>query len=768
MNGVWREPNADRWIEATNPAKPDDVLARVAHGSASDVDAAMQAAHAAFPDWSMRSGFERAQFLYGIARAIAQHSRLFAVLESLDNGKTIRETRDIDVPLVIRHFYYHAGMAMTQADCFPGLRPGGVIGQIIPWNFPLLMLAWKIAPAIAAGNTVVLKPAEFTPLTAALFAEILMTEIRLPPGVVNIVFGDGETGEAIVKHDIPWKIAFTGSTEVGRIIRTTTAGTHKKLTMELGGKSPFIVFADADLDSVVEGVVDAIWFNQGQVCCAGSRLLVEESVAPLLIDKLKRRMKRLRGGDQLDKGMDFGALNSRPQYDKIRDLIERGKAEGATCWQAECDLPQDGWFVPPTLFTGVDPAHEIAQVEIFGPVMVSMTFRTPTEAIALANNTPYGLAASIWTETIGKANEVARGVKAGTVWINCTNVFDAGAGFGGYRQSGYGREGGIEGFHDVLIPADPTARAGLSPATRSLEPDGEGDGESSVDAAPLVQGPAIHRTYRHLIGGNLQRPDGGASFSVQPNGHVLGVVSDANRKDVRNAVEAAGKAQPGWANQTAHLRGQILYFLAENLVAQRDRFVLLLMLQRHYARQKAEQEFDASIERLFYWAANADKYGGTVQSVAGPFAVTAVNEPIGVIGIRAPDEFPLLGIVGTIGPTVAMGNTVVVVPGILPMSACDLIQVIQNSDVPAGVINILTASVPNSIAAMLASHMAVDAVWCFADSKTGAAVKTASAPNMKRVFVGHDGFDWLGADGRSRELLREATQVKNIWVPVGA
>ncbi|HKT58880.1 MAG TPA: aldehyde dehydrogenase family protein, partial [Gemmatimonadales bacterium] len=447
IGGRWTEPGSDTF-ETLNPAtgKP---LARLTQASPAEVDRAVRAARGAQAGWWEIGGHARARYLYALARQVQKHSRLFAVLESLDNGKPIRESRDIDVPLVARHFYHHAGWAQLMAGELPGREPVGVIGQIIPWNFPLLMLAWKIAPALAMGNTVVLKPAEFTSLTALRFAE-LCAEVGLPPGVVNIVTGDGRTGEAIVTHTGVDKIAFTGSTEVGRIIRTATAGSGKKLSLELGGKSPFIVFPDADLDSVVEGVVDAIWFNQGQVCCAGSRILVQEGVAERLVAKLKARMETLRIGDPLDKAVDMGAIIAPVQLQKIQELVRRGQEEGAELWQPSWSCPADGWFYPPTLFTQVAPAATVAQVEIFGPVVVLMTFRTPVEAVELANNTRYGLAASLWTENINLALDIAPKLQAGTVWINCTNVFDAASGFGGYRESGFGREGGREGLREYV------------------------------------------------------------------------------------------------------------------------------------------------------------------------------------------------------------------------------------------------------------------------------------------------------------------------------
>ncbi|HTR20461.1 MAG TPA: aldehyde dehydrogenase family protein, partial [Gemmatimonadales bacterium] len=412
IGGRWVEPSGATF-ETTNPATREP-LARVVQAGAADVDAAVRAARAALPAWSGLPGHARARHLYALARAVQKHARLLAVLESLDNGKPIRETRDLDVPLVARHFYHHAGWAQLRDAEFPGYGPVGVVGQIIPWNFPLLMLAWKVAPALAAGNTVVLKPAEFTPLTALCFAE-LAERAGLPGGVLNVVTGDGHTGALLVDHPEVDKIAFTGSTEVGRVIRTQTAGSGKRLTLELGGKSPFLVFEDADLDSVVEGVVDAIWFNQGQVCCAGSRLLVQEGIADRLIRKLRARMEKLRVGSPLDKAVDMGAIVAPVQLERIRTLVQQGVDEGAKIWQPSWACPTEGYFYPPTLFTDVAPSATIAQVEIFGPVLVAMTFRTPAEAVALANNTPYGLAASVWTENLNLALDVAPKIRAGVV-----------------------------------------------------------------------------------------------------------------------------------------------------------------------------------------------------------------------------------------------------------------------------------------------------------------------------------------------------------------
>jgi aldehyde dehydrogenase (NAD+) len=451
INGEFVDPKDGERFKTVNPAT-EEVLAEVAAAGPSDVDSAVHAARTAYETvWRDLPGRERAKYLFRIARLIQERARELAVLESIDNGKPIRESRDVDVPLVAAHFFYYAGWAdkLPYAGLGPDPRPIGVAGQVIPWNFPLLMLAWKIAPALAAGNTVVLKPAETTPLTALLFAEICQ-QADLPPGVVNIITGAGETGRLLVEHDGVDKVAFTGSTEVGRAIARALAGTRKRLTLELGGKAANIVFDDAPIDQAVEGIVDGIFFNQGHVCCAGSRLLVQESVAEELLDSLRRRMARLRVGDPLDKNTDVGAINSAAQLEKIRSLSEIGEREGGERWSPPCQLPERGYWFAPTIFTGVSQAHRIAREEIFGPVLSVLTFRTPAEAVEKANNTPYGLSAGIWTEKGSRILAVADRLRAGVVWANTFNKFDPTSPFGGYKESGYGREGGRHGLEAYL------------------------------------------------------------------------------------------------------------------------------------------------------------------------------------------------------------------------------------------------------------------------------------------------------------------------------
>ena len=739
IDGAFTAPEAP--FATSNPAS-GAALAQVSQGSPATVDAAVKAAAHAFPKWSRTPGHERAKILYALARLVQKHSRLLAVLETMDNGKPIREARDIDIPLVARHFYYHAGLAQLLASEKPGLAPLGVCAAVIPWNFPLLMLAWKVAPALAAGNTIVLKPAEYTPLTALLFAEITR-EAGLPKGVLNIVTGDGDTGAALVAHPQVAKVAFTGSTSVGRKIRAATAGQGKALTLELGGKSPYIVFDDADLDSAVEGLVDAIWFNQGQVCCAGSRLLVQEGIADRFHAKLKRRMDGLRLGDPLDKCIDVGAIVDPVQLDTITRMVD---ASDGQKYRAATPLPQ-GCFYPPTLITGLSSASTLMQEEIFGPVLVSMTFRTPAEAVDLANNTRYGLAASVWSENINLALDVAPKLRAGVVWVNGTNMFDAAAGFGGVRESGFGREGGWEGLMAYLRPAARTAP--LKPIGAVPEP-----------ADPQVTG--IDRTAKLFIGGKQARPDGGHSRAVwSPRGHLLGHIGLANRKDVRNAVEAAQGAK-GWGRTTAHARAQILYYIAENLSSRAPEFANRI---QEMTGKPGTAEVEAAIQRLFTYAAWADKYEGAAKPVPMRGLALALNEPVGVIAGLCPDQAPLLGLISLMAPAIAMGNTVVLAASDpFPLAATDFYQVLETSDLPAGVVNILTGS-HKDLAKPLAGHMDIDAIWSFS-TVPAALIEAESASNLKRTWVANgQARDWATAEGR--EFLSRATEVKTVWVPYG-
>jgi len=593
--------------------------------------------------------------------------------------------------------------------------------------------------------------------------------------VVNIVTGDGSTGEALVKHPDLDKIAFTGSTEVGRAIRSATASSHKHLSLELGGKSPFIIFEDADLDSAVEGLVDGIWFNQGQVCCAGSRLLMQESITETLISKIRDRMSTLRVGPPLDKAIDIGAIVARVQLDRIQQMVAQGVAEGATCWQPQVTLPTRGFYYPPTLLSNVHPTSIVAQQEIFGPVLAAMTFRTPREAVELANNTVYGLASCVWSESINVALQVAAQIKAGVVWVNCANLFDAACGFGGYRESGYGREGGREGMLEYMEPAwfkhAPKLPAEgyplLANAARSGAPPAGMVSTSEDDASIEASAPAIDRTVKLYIGGKQARPDSGYSMPVRAaDGRLLGEAPLGNRKDIRNAVEAARKAE-GWAKATAHNRAQVLYYCAENL-AQR-RVEIAQHLSAVVGEKQAAAEVELGIERIFSYAGWADKFDGAVHNPPFRNIAIAMNEAIGTVGVICPQEVPLLGFLSLVMPLLAMGNTVIAVPSEkYPLIAGDLYQLFDTSDLPGGAVNIVTGYV-SQLLKTLAEHDDVDAIWCSGDEMTVAAAKAMSTGNLKQVWTNEGRvIDWFDRkQGEGRWFLEHAVQVKNIWVPYG-
>ncbi|MHA2251423.1 MAG: aldehyde dehydrogenase family protein [Candidatus Kariarchaeaceae archaeon] len=758
IGGKWEEPTGEEYFDTVNPSNKE-VMAKIAAASKEDVDKAVLAANEAQPAWASLGGHGRARYLYAIARQIQKHSRLFAVLESMDNGKPIRESRDIDIPLTARHFYHHAGWAQAMENELQDYEALGVVGAITPWNFPLLIFAWKVAPALAMGNTVIIKPAKLTSLTAILFAEIC-DKIGLPPGVFNLTTGSGsKTGTYLVNHSDIAKITFTGSTQVGQILRRQIAGSGKKITLELGGKSPFVVFDDADLDSAVEGVVDAIWFNQGQVCCAGSRLLVQETIAEQFIEKLKTRMDKLRVGDPLDKAVDVGAVVDLTQWETIDHYVKIGEKEGGIKWQPDWECPSEGYYYLPTLFTQISPSDTIAIEEIFGPVLVSITFRTPEEAVALANNTRYGLAASVWTENINLALDIAPKLKAGVVWINCTNLFDAAAGFGGYRESGFGREGGIEGLWDFVKPKwekDFTSEPKPLEIKDPIKPK-----NSSL--------PTIDKTAKMYIGGKQARPDGGYSLTINnPFGRTVGEVGLGNRKDIRNAVEAA-HADKKWIKMKGHNRAQVIYYLAENLIYRSEEFTERIAEVTGVSPQTAKNEVELSIERLYYYAAMCDKYDGRVHNTPFRNVTLAMKEAIGVLGIACPEENPLLGFISTVIPAIAMGNRVIVIPSEkYPLLATEFYQIMETSDVPGGVINIVTGK-RDELMDVLANHDDIDGIWYWGTQEMCKTIEHVASENMKRTWLNYGLHrDWFNPKhGMGEEFLRKATEIKNIWVPYG-
>ena len=749
INGKFISQKDAEIIASLDPSN-GDLLANIEIASDSQLNTAVKAARQAQPNWQALGGHGRAKVLYALARLIQKNARLIAVLETLDNGKPIRESRDIDIPLAIRHFYHHAGWAQLQEKEFKSYESIGVVAQIVPWNFPLLMLSWKIAPALAMGNTIVFKAAEQTPITAMYFA-YLCQQAGIPSGVINMVNGDGVVGAALAAHEGIDKVAFTGSTAVGQSIRKSTAGQGKKLTLELGGKSAFVVFEDADLDAAVEGLVDSIWFNQGEVCCAGSRLLVQAEVAEKLHLKIKARIKQLRLGLPLDKSIDLGSLVSKTQFERVSQMVNDGLQHGGESFQA-CDIDSEKNLYPPTLITDIDSSHPLAQEEIFGPVLVSMTFRTQSEAVALANNSRYGLAASVWSENINRAMDVAPKIKAGVLWINCHNQFDASCGFGGVKESGFGREGGKEGLYEYLKPRY------LSPVKNVRSKKTNSNKNQLID-----------RTLKFYIGGKQVRPDGGHSIETfNANGTLAAVVGSGNRKDIRNAVNAAVKAI-SWSSQSGHSRAQILYFLAENLAVRESEWIERLETLCGISNEHAKAEFDESISRIFSYAAWADKYDGAVHSAPYRGVTMALPEPIGVLAQVAPENQPLLTTISLIAPAIAMGNRVILIPSdSFPSVALELVQTFETSDIPPGVINIVTGD-KSELSHQLVGHAEVDGVWCWSDSNNIAKVETISAMDLKRLWVHIDGDrDWLDSNqGEGLEFLRNATEVKNIWTPYG-
>ena len=754
-------------------------------------------------------GRERAKYLYRIARVIQERAREFAVLESLDNGKPIKESRDVDIPLAAAHFFYHAGWAdkLGYAGFGPDPRPIGVAGQVIPWNFPLLMAAWKLAPALATGNTCVLKPAETTPLSALLLAEVI-AEADLPPGTVNIVTGDGRTGRDLVAHPGVDKIAFTGSTEVGKEIQRAIAGTGKRLTLELGGKAANIVFDDAPIDQAVEGIVNGIFFNQGHVCCAGSRLLAQESIADTLLDRLKARLETLRLGDPLDKNTDIGAINSREQLDKITSLVAAGEAEGGQRWSPACPLPARGYWFPPTVFSGVSQSHRIAREEIFGPVLSVLTFRTPEEAVAKANNTPVravrrGLDGERKPDPV-HGTTVARGrglgqhlqqvrpgqpvrrvpgirVRAGgrpdRAWPRTSMAERRAPGegarpgartraaqAGGKARKAKASGGTADGASGRARPraSQPAVLAGASPVPDTVA---TSDGGASRETRSRLD---VRKTYKLFIGGAFPRSESGRSYPVAaPGGTLLAHAARASRKDARDAVVAARKAGPGWAGATAYNRGQVLYRVAELLQGRAAQFAEEIVKNEGLSGPKAARTVAEAIDRWVWYAGWPDKVAqvaGAANPVAGPYFNFSVPEPTGVVAVLAPPESGLLGLVSVLAPVIATGNTAVVVASEpAPLPAVTLSEVLATSDVPGGVVNILTGRL-GELAPVLAAHMDVNAIdLTGAPADTRAELERLAAGNVKRVFAA--GEDWAAPPSPARMLA--FLEIKTVWHPVG-
>lgn len=765
INNEWTPPASGRYYETINPATRK-TLSRVAHADQNDVDRAVKTAQKAFKIWAALPGERRSRYLYAVARIIQERSRELAIAETLNNGKPIRDSRDIDIPEAARHFFYYAGWADKLNEAFPNAQvaPIGVVGQVIPWNFPLLMAAWKLAPALACGNTVVLKPAESTPITALMLAQICL-DAGLPPGVVNIVTGFGDTGSFVVNHPGVRKIAFTGSTEIGKLIRKTTAGSGKKLSLELGGKSPTIVFEDAPLYEAVEGIIDSIFFNQGQVCCAGSRLLIQEPIAEKFTTLLKERMNKIRVGDPMDKNTDMGAINSKAQLDKIKHYVALGEKEGATLWQAPASCPSEGYYFPPTIFTNVEANHAIAREEIFGPVLAIMSFRTPEEAIELANNTPYGLAAGIWTKDVSKMVGVARRLKAGTVWGNGSNKFDAAAEFGGYKESGFGREGGPLGLYEYL-----NIQYGAAFAGDEILQFKKMDKRLGVKEKSWPRQHLVWKTPKMLIGGKQVRSESGRYYKIfdSTGKNLLANVNWGSRKDIRDAVEAALKALPAWEKTRPYNRGQILYRMAEMLASRADEFAGKIRLQTGVPADSAQKEVVAAIERLLFYCGWADKYVGHVNPITQTDFNISYPEPVGVVALITPNTWPLLGLISKLAPALAAGNTMVLVPSeTYPLTATDFIEVLETSDIPSGVINIVTGK-HAELAPVLAGHRAVNLIDFSGRTELAKEIEELSIANLKRTYTGaHPTTDWLSPAAQGRHWLRRYMEFKTVWITSG-
>lgn len=773
INNEWVHPEGRKYATSYCPADKTP-LAETMEGSDADIDTAVEAAKVAHATWSAMSGYERSKHLYSLARHVQKHARLFAVLEALDNGKPFRETKNFDIPQVIRHLYYHAGWAQLMDTEMKDYQPlEGPVGLIVPWNFPAMLLCWKIAPALAMGNAVVLKPASYTRLTALLFAEVC-AEAGLPPGVVNVVTGTGRIGSYLADHTDISKIAFTGSTGVGQLLRRRIAGSGKKISLELGGKSPVVIYNTADLDSAVEGVIDAIFFNQGQVCCGGSRALVQEDVYEVFVKKLYKRLENWKIGHSLEKDIDMGALVDESQYKTIKFYVDMAEAEGCTVYKAPVPAPENGWFWPPTVITNVEQCSEVVQEEIFGPVVTVQTFRGEPEAIALANNSKFGLGASVWTENISLAIETAIQIKSGVVWINGHNIMDSAGAFGGYKESGMGRDGGKEGLYEYVKAkwekrVRPTT---IQFPTEKLTWGKDDDKDVLPTLLPSLTPSAgvvgIDKTSKIFVGGAQKRSDGEyvKNIYTPDNNKLLGAVPYCNRKDIRDAVTAARNAQGGWGKRAAHNRAQIMYYLAENLIQRHAAFTTSIMEQTGVTQDEAQREVDVSIERLFYYAAYADKFGGEVKETNFYGVTVSTNEPVGTVAVVCPDEKPLLAMISLIAPLIIRGSTVVVLPSqTAPLVATDLYQVFETSDLPGGVVNIVTGN-NDVLAKTLAEHKDVQAMWYHGSEQMCANVEYAAADNMKRTWVNY-GVAWPWFDIQGGEFLRKAVEVKHIWIPIG-
>ncbi|KAK0052885.1 aldehyde dehydrogenase family 16 member A1 [Biomphalaria pfeifferi] len=764
INGQWVHRDTQITVESRNPAN-DELLATTVEANEDDINLAVSTSREAFNLWSSLNAHLRARYLYSIARTLQKCQSLLAVVEAIDSGKTTRETRGTDIPAVIRHFYHYAGWAQIKDSELAKWKPYGVTVILPHWSFPLLHLASRVAAALATGNTVIILPSSLAPLSALLFADIC-SQVGLPKGVVNVVTASKDV--SLLSHPNVDKVFFAGSIEEGQRVRKLTAGTGKSLSLELSGRCPVLVFEEADIDSAVEGIIEAAFFNNGLSNHSGTRLLIQETVYSQVIEKLKIRMSKLTVGKNFEKNNDQGPLISSEVALKLITLLQ--SPHGGQVYQVE-GVPNQNNYFPPTLIYDVQTSSEVYVDEFYGPLLVAVAFRTVKEGIALANHSIYGIAASVWTENINVALEAASCIQAGTVWINAHNLTDAAAGVGGCKKSGYGRSGGKRSLYDYV---QPNYQNRSVPRTINVDFNKFGT-SSSADILPIAPPTdtagdklSVDKTYKLFYGGGQKRPDSGATYPIRSaSNQVLGYVPDGGRKDIRNAVEAADKVARSWAKKEGHGKAQILYYVAENLQSRLKEFADLISAMTNKSKEESTNEVEVAIQRLFYWAAYCDKYGGLVQETSLYGLTVEKNESVGVIGIICPDNFPFLGFISMVAPAIARGNAVVIVPSNkFPLAALGFHQILETSDLPGGVINIITGD-QDVLTRTLTEHHDVNAVWYFGSAEGSKFVEFGSASNVKATWVNYGAeVDFINnCDGE--ELLYHSTTTKSIWMPMG-
>ncbi|XP_019344410.1 aldehyde dehydrogenase family 16 member A1 isoform X2 [Alligator mississippiensis] len=779
IDGKWSKPEGrETWV-CKSPATGKS-LATTLQGQREDVEAAVQAATKGFETWSQLACHARARHLYNLTRMIQKHQNTLTVLESLDTGKPVTEARVCDLPLIVRHFYHHAGWAQLMRVEMGGWEPLGVVSTIIPSGSPLVLLAWKVCPALAMGNTVVVLAPPTAQLSALLLAE-LCTQAGLPSGILNVITGAEALAGVLATHPGVDAIAFTGSAELGRSLRQVTAGLGKRLSLQLGGRTPVLIFESADLDSAATELTDTLSSHRGLLLGGGAPLiLVQEAVAGALVQRLKARLGALRVGEALDRTTDVGGLVDEVWRAALQAHVDEAEAEGAEVFQSWPALPAQGSFYPPTLIIEADTTSRCVREEVFGPVLVVLPFRTTKEAIALANSTPGGLAASIWTEKLPLAMEVACSLQVGTVWINGQSMYDAAASFGGCKESGFGCSGGKEGLYEYVRPSWESrihSRATdmnykTFAASSSAAPFHVPGQAKDPHSGPTQEAhrPSVDRTYKLYYGGAQKRSEGLSSRPIlDPTGHLMAYIADGSAKDVRNAVEAAHKAAPGWRGRSAHARAQVLFYMAENLGLRQAELAAELAALMGATPEQAAQEVELSLERLFHWAASCDKHGGGLQDTPLYGTNLLLREPLGVLGIVCPDENPLLSFISLWAPAVAWGNAVIIIPSqCYPLPALGLCQVLDTSDLPGGVLNVITGDCDH-LARTLALHQDVQALWYFGSQQGSQLVEWASAGNLKRTWVSCGARRcWEDpSQGAGEEFLSQATHCKSIWVPMG-